>query len=84
LKREDFHTQTWRRLSQLVEDRIDELRQLNDSMSLTVEKTSALRGGISELQKILALADEVSASPVVSPRELAGADSATGQQWPQE
>jgi hypothetical protein len=84
LKREDFHTQTWRRLSQHVEERIDELRQLNDSMSLSVEKTSAIRGGISELLKILALADEASASPAVSPSELAGADGATDQQWSKE
>jgi hypothetical protein len=70
LKREDFHTPTWKRLSKHVADRIDELRQLNDSMSLSVEKTAAIRGGISELLKILALADEASASPEVSPDEL--------------
>jgi hypothetical protein len=33
-------------------------------------KTAHLRGQISELKRILALADEVSASPAVDPEEL--------------
>lgn len=78
MKREDFLNQTWKRLSQLIEDRIDELRKLNDNPSFGPEKTALIRGGISELQKILALADDASASPAVSPDELIGADN-TGQ-----
>jgi hypothetical protein len=79
MKREDFHTQTWKRLSTLVDERIDELRKLNDAQSLGPEKTAAIRGGIAELKKILALADEASASPAVGPDELIGAGIATGQ-----
>jgi hypothetical protein len=79
LKNEDFRTQTWKRLSQVVDERIDELRKLNDAVSLSPEKTAAIRGGIAELKKILALADEASASPAVSPDELIGADKATDQ-----
>lgn len=74
MKHEDFLNQTWKRLSQLIEDRIDELRKLNDNPSFGPEKTALIRGGISELQKILALADNASASPAVSPDELIGAD----------
>lgn len=75
MKHEDFLNQTWKRLSQLIEDRIDELRKLNDNPSFGTEKTALIRGGISELQKILALADNASASPAVSPDELIGADN---------
>jgi len=74
LKFEDFHTQCWKRLSQLVEGRIDELRKLNDS-EMSPEKTSSVRGGIKELKKILALAEDASAGPAVSPDELTGADT---------
>jgi hypothetical protein len=70
MKREDFRTPTWKRFSQFVEERIDELRELNDSMSFGPEKTAAIRGGIAELKKILALADEASASQAVDPDEL--------------
>jgi hypothetical protein len=79
LKLEDFRSSTWKRLSTLVEERIDELRKSNDSQSFGPEKTAAIRGGIAELKKILALADEASASPAVSPDELSGADTAIGQ-----
>ena len=74
MKFEDFHTQCWKRLSQLVEERIDELRKLNDS-EMSPEKTSSVRGGIKELKKILALAEDASAGPAVSPDELTGADT---------
>lgn len=70
MKREDFRTPTWKRFSKLVEERIDELRELNDSMSFGPEKTAAIRGGIAELKKILALAEEASASQAVDPDEL--------------
>jgi hypothetical protein len=70
LKPEDFRNATWKRLSQLIADRVDELRQLNDNPSFGPEKTALIRGGISELNKILSLADEASLSPAVDPDEL--------------
>jgi hypothetical protein len=70
LKPEDFRSATWKRLSQLIADRVDELRQLNDNPSFGPEKTALIRGGISELNKILSLADEASLSPAVDPDEL--------------
>jgi hypothetical protein len=74
LKIEDFHTQCWKRLSQLVDERIDELRKLNDS-EMGPEKTSSVRGGIKELKKILALADDASAGAAVDPDELSGVNN---------
>lgn len=70
MKPEDFRTPAWKRLSQLIEDRVDELRQLNDNPSFGPEKTALIRGGISELNKILSLAEETSLSPAVDPEEL--------------
>jgi hypothetical protein len=70
LKPEDFRGATWKRLSQLIGNRVDELRQLNDNPSFGPEKTALIRGGISELNKILSLADEASLSPAVDPEEL--------------
>jgi hypothetical protein len=70
MKPEDFRTPTWRRLSQLIDQRVDELRKLNDSPSFGPERTALIRGGISELNKILSLADEASLSPAVDPEEL--------------
>lgn len=70
MKPEDFRTPAWKRLSQLIEDRVDELRQLNDNPSFGPEKTALIRGGISELNKILSLAEEASLSPAVDPEEL--------------
>ena len=70
LKPEDFRTQAWKRLSQLIEERVEELRKLNDSPAYGVEQTALIRGGIRELNKILSLADEASLSPAVDPDEL--------------
>ena len=70
MKPEDFRTPTWKRLSQLVDERIDELRKLNDTPSFSPEKTALIRGGIAELKKILSLAEEASLSPAVDPDEL--------------
>lgn len=79
LKTEDFRSATWRRLTQTLEERLQELRELNDSPSHSPEKTALIRGGISELKRILSLAEQASLSPVVDPDELAGVDS-QGQQ----
>jgi hypothetical protein len=72
LRSEDIRTVTWRRLSQLIESRIDELRELNDSPAHGAEQTALIRGGIRELKRILALADEASVSQAVDPDELIG------------
>ena len=79
LKTEDFRSATWRRLTQTLEERLQELRELNDSPSHSPEKTALIRGGISELKRILSLAEQASLSPAVDPEELAGVDS-QGQQ----
>lgn len=79
LRPEDFRTNTWKRLTQTLNSRLQELRELNDSPSFGPEKTAQIRGGISELKKILALADEASASPAVNPEELS-ALATPGQQ----
>ena len=72
LRVEDFRTPAWKRLSQHVSERIDELRKLNDNPSYGPEQTALIRGGISELSKILSLAEEASLSPAVDPEELSG------------
>jgi len=43
---------------------------MNDNPSYGLEKTAQLRGGISELSKILSLAEEASLSQAVDPEEL--------------
>ena len=79
LKLEDFRSSTWKRLTQTLEERLQELRELNDSPSFGAEKTAQIRGGISELKRILSLAEQASLSPAVDPDELAGVDE-PGQQ----
>lgn len=79
LKLEDFRSATWKRLTQTLEERLQELRELNDNPSFSVEKTALIRGGISELKRILSLAEQASLSPAVDPDELAGVDE-PGQQ----
>jgi hypothetical protein len=74
LKYEDFRSATWRRLTQVLEDRLQELRELNDNPSFSAEKTALIRGGISELKRILSLAEQASLSPAVDPEELSGVD----------
>jgi len=74
LKTEDFRSTTWKRLTQTLEQRLQELRELNDSPSFGTEKTALVRGGISELKRILSLAEQASLSPAVDPSELAGVD----------
>lgn len=72
LKAEDFRSSTWKRLAQDLQARLEELRELNDALSLAAERTSAIRGSIAEIKRILALADQASASPAVLPSELTG------------
>lgn len=70
LKIEDFRSDTWKRLTQTLENRLEELRQLNDSPAMGVEQTALIRGGIKELKRILSLAEEANLGPLVSPDEL--------------
>jgi hypothetical protein len=77
LKIEDFHSDTWKRLTKTLEIRLEELRQLNDNPSMNVEQTALIRGGIKELKLILGLAEEASPSSLVSPEELSA--SSLGQ-----
>lgn len=79
LLREDFHTPAWRRLSEFLGARLSELRQQNDR-NVDERETALIRGSISEVKRILALAENVSASGVVRPGELTGEDSRGG--WP--
>ena len=74
LKLEDFRSSTWKRLTQTLQERLQELRELNDTLSFGIEETSRIRGGISEIKRILSLADDASLSPTVDPDELAGVD----------
>lgn len=74
LRLEDFQTQTWKRLTQTLEARLKELRELNDNPSFGAEKTALIRGGISELKRIVSLAEQASLAPAVDPGELAGVD----------
>ena len=70
MRPEDFRTPAWKRLAQTIQERVDELRKLNDSPSYGVEQTALIRGGIRELNKILSLAEDASLSPAVDPDGL--------------
>lgn len=79
LKPEDFRSTTWKRLTKVLDERLQYLRELNDTPSFSQEKTALIRGGISEVKRILSLGEESSLSPAVDPDELAGVDD-QGQQ----
>ena len=79
LSREDVRSPAWRRLAVMLKARIDELRQANDSPTHGPEQTALIRGGIRELQRILALADNASASPAADPADMAGVSEQEGQ-----
>jgi hypothetical protein len=53
LTRHDFSTQTWRAIREKLVARLDELRRQNDSPSLDIAKTAALRGRIAEVHRML-------------------------------
>lgn len=76
---EDFSSPCWKRLTQTLTARLQELRELNDSASFDPIKTSALRGSIAEVKKILSLADEVSDRPATVPG-FAGVGDPMGDQ----
>lgn len=80
LRIEDFRSSTWKRLTQLLEERLQELRELNDNPSFDPIKTSGIRGGIAEVKRILSLAEQASLSPAVDPVELSTSVGEPGQQ----
>lgn len=63
LERSDFKTTTWKRLSELLNERLFDLRKMNDQQHEPI-KTATIRGQIAEVKRILALAEEASASEV--------------------
>lgn len=69
LGREDFASVTWQRLAQQLQDRLQELRELND-VPTSESNTAANRGRIAELKKILDLAKDASSKQGASPNEL--------------
>ena len=77
---EDFRSRTWKRLTQTLEDRLQELRELNDNPSFDEIKTAGIRGGIAELKRILSLAEQASLSPAVDPAELSESVGDPGQE----
>jgi hypothetical protein len=59
---EDFRSPEWRRFTKTLQDRLQGLREFNDSFANSPEKTALIRGQISEVKRLLSLA------PVVSER----------------
>lgn len=76
LQPEDFQTKTWKRLTSSLLNRLQALRESNDTPS-DPSTTAAIRGSIAEVKRILALAPEASARPAVTPEELLGDDEFT-------
>lgn len=54
----DFRTPTWGRLTQLLQDRLLELREFNDMPVNDPIKTALIRGQISEVKRLLALSQD--------------------------
>jgi hypothetical protein len=55
LTRDDFQTRTWKRLTTLLQERLQELRELNDQASLSADKTALIRGQIKVIKELLDL-----------------------------
>lgn len=62
LLKQDFHTDTWRRMKKFINERLQDLREQNDQISLSLEKTAALRGEIAGLKRLLDLEEDNSSS----------------------
>ena len=62
---QDFRTDTWRRLTKHLEDRLQALRQSNDTPS-SETATATIRGKIAMVKELLALSSD-SASEDVGP-----------------
>lgn len=57
LLRNDFTSLTWKRLTDDLSTRLEELRAMNDGLSLTETQTAVIRGKIAEVKRILSLAN---------------------------
>ena len=55
MQNRDFQTDAWKRFTKDLQDRLEELRELNDQRHDEV-KTAEIRGKISEVKRILDLA----------------------------
>ena len=63
LRLEDLRSDTWRRLTQHLQEQLQKLRESNDSPSCDPNKTALIRGQIKAIKEILDLATSVSSSP---------------------
>lgn len=64
MQTEDFRTAAWKRLTKHLQQRLQELRELNDGQH-DATRTSEIRGSIKEVKRILDLADTASSSATV-------------------
>ncbi len=55
---DDFRSPQWRRFTQTLLERLQELREFNDASANNETKTALIRGQISEVKRILALSPE--------------------------
>jgi hypothetical protein len=77
----DFRTWTWKRLTKLLEARLEELREFNDVPTNTETKTALIRGQISEVKRLLALStDSARADDFPSDGEVAPSEWTTTDQ----
>lgn len=63
LRAEDFRTETWKRLTKHLQERLQDLRESNDAPSFDAERTALIRGQIKAVKEILDLANLASSSP---------------------
>jgi ribosomal protein L30/L7E len=63
---EDYYTPTWKRLKKALTERLQELREINDSVQAEL-KTAAIRGQIAEVKKMLALGPQPTAGDEADP-----------------
>jgi len=68
----DFYSDAWKRLAKLLNDRLSELRETNDSQTKNPIETAAIRGQIAEVKRLLALPRDASAMRSASPDEDGG------------
>ena len=62
LKREDFQSRTWKRLTQTLQEELQRLRELNDQASNSADKTALIRGQIRAIKELLDLPQGSSSS----------------------
>lgn len=75
---EDFHTVCWKHVVAHIGQRIEEMRQDNDTQHTEID-TARIRGGICELKKILALAEQASAGHATAPELISDGQVLSGQ-----